>query len=137
MKMWMAGPDSEPMTAQATEVNEMLGDFWLVSKFNGNIQGQDFEGRSAVGFDPVKQKFVGTWFDGMSPFMSFMEGTYDKESKTLTMMTKGTGPDGKPTTGKNVSVTNPDGTKVFTMFSQVPGGGTELVKMMEIKYKKK
>ena len=137
MKIWAAGPDSEPMTAQATEVNEMLGDYWLVSKFSGNVMGQDFEGRASIGYDVAKKKYIGTWYDGMSPFMSHMEGTYDKQSKTLTMMSKGTGPDGKPTTGKNVTVTNDDGTKVFTMFVQSPEAAGELVKMMEITYKKK
>ena len=137
MKIWAAGPDSEPITSEGTEVNEMLGDFWLTSKFNGNIMGQDFEGRAAIGYDVAKKKYIGTWFDGMSPFMSHMEGTYDKESKTLTMISKGTGPDGKPTTGKNVTVTNDDGTRVFTMFVQSPEGNDELVKMMEITYRKK
>lgn len=137
MKIWAAGPDAEPMIAEGTEVNEMLGDFWLVSKFSGNIMEQDFEGRAAIGYDVAKKKFIGTWFDGMSPFMSHMEGNYDKDSRTLTMITKGTGPDGKPTIGKNVTVTNEDGTKVFTMFVQSPEANNELVKMMEITYRKK
>lgn len=137
MKIWAAGPDSEPMTAQGAEVNEMLGDFWLVSKFTGNMEGQAFEGRATIGFDVAKKKYIGTWFDSSSPFMSHIEGTYDKESKTMTMTSKGMGPDGKPTTGKNVSVTKDDGTRVFTMYVQSPDAGNELVKMMEITYRKK
>ena len=135
MKIWMPGTD-QPMSAEGVEVNEMLGDFWIVSKFKGDMAGQAFEGRAALGYDPAKKKYVGTWFDNMNPHMSFMEGTYDKETKTLTMNTTGVGMDGKPTKGKNVSVMKDDGSKVFTMYMQMPGTD-EMVKGMEIVYTKK
>ncbi len=137
MKFWANGPDAEPMTAQGSEVNQMFGDYWLVSKFKGEFGGQEFEGRASLGYDMAKKKYVGTWFDTMSPYMSFMEGTYDEATKTMTMMTKGTGPDGNPSVGKNVTVTKADGTRVFSLYSQMPGGGDGLVKMMEIVYRKK
>ena len=135
MKIWMPGAD-EPMMASGEEVNEMFGEFWVVSKFKANMMGQPFEGRASMGYDPVKKKYVGTWFDTMTPHMSFMEGTYDKDSKTLTMMTTGIGMDGKPSKGKNVVVTKDDGSRVFTMYQQMPNSD-EMHKGMEIIYTKK
>ena len=137
MKIWMAGPDADPMVVKGTEVNEMFGPYWLISKFKADMGGQNFEGRASLGYDPSKKKFVGTWFDTMNPFMSHMEGTYDKETKTMTMMTTGVGPDGKPSKGKNVSVSKEDGTRVFTMFSAMPGDDKNFIKAMEIVYKKR
>ena len=135
MTIWIPGMD-EPMTAVGEEVNEMFGSFWVTSKFKADMMGQPFEGRATMGFDPVKKKYIGTWFDTMNPHMSFMEGTYDKESKTLTMITTGVGMDGKPSKGKNVVVTNDDGSRVFTMYHAMPDSD-KLHKGMEIIYTKK
>lgn len=135
MKIWMPGAD-EPMTAEGEEVNEMFGPFWVISKFKADMMGQPFEGRAAMGYDPVKEKYIGTWFDTMNPHMSFMEGTYDKESKSMTLMTRGIGMDGKPSRGKNVMVTKDDGSRVFTMYHAMPGSD-EMIKGMEIVYTKK
>ena len=137
MKIWMAGPDSEPMVTTGSETSKMFGGFWVVGNFKADFGGQPFEGRSTTGYDPVKKKYIGTWVDTMNPYMSTMEGTYDKETKTVTMMMKGTGPDGKPTLGKNV-IQHKDGgkTRVFSMYNKMPGSD-DMVKTMEITYKKK
>ena len=57
-KMYMGG-GSEPMLMKGTETNTMLGGFWLVSKFEGNIMGMQYEGHSQIGYDSKKKKFVG------------------------------------------------------------------------------
>ena len=136
MKLWEA-PGSEPLVTKGTEVNKMLGDFWVLSEFKADFGGQPFEGRAVMGYDPAKKKYIGTWFDSMNPYMSHMEGTYDASTKTMTMMMRGTGPDGKPTRGKNVVVSKDGGkTRFFTMYQAMPGS-EEMVKVMEITYKKK
>ena len=136
MKMWMSGPDSDPMVVKGTEKLEMFGGIWQMSEFKADMGGVTFEGRGTVGYDPVKKKYIGTWIDSMNPYMSYMEGTYDESEKSMTMMMKGTGPDGKPMVGKNVSENKDEKTRVFTMFNKTPGGD-EWVKSMQITYKKK
>ena len=136
MKMWMGGPGSEPMVVKGTEENKMMGDLWIVSTFKADFGGQPFEGRAVLGFDPSKKKYVGHWFDSMNPHISVMEGDYNKETKTMTMMTRGVGPDGKPSKGKNVMVYKEDGSRVFSMYMAMPGQD-EMVKGMEIVYTKK
>lgn len=56
------GPNGEE-NSKGVETNRMLGGFWLVSEFKGEFFGAPFEGRSQLGYDPIKKKYVGTWID--------------------------------------------------------------------------
>ncbi|MBA3484810.1 MAG: DUF1579 domain-containing protein [Pirellulales bacterium] len=132
--MWMA-PDAEPVKSKAVETNKMLGKMWLMSSFEGEIAGETFSGRSALGYDPLKKKYVGGWVDTMSPFMMSMTGDYDANTHTLTMMGEGT----DCMTGKNMQtkmVTRYEGedAKTFEMHKPVEGEAGKWWKVMEIKY---
>ena len=59
-----------------------------------------------------------------------MEGTYDKEKKTLTMTGESTGPDGKPAKAKAVSEYKSDDHIVFTMYM---GDGKDPMFVIEYK----
>lgn len=132
--MWMS-PDSEPTESKAVETNELLGKMWLIGRFESEFDGQKFLGRSALGYDPIKKKYVGGWVDSMSPFMMRMEGDYDVANHTLTMLGDGTDMiTGKPAKHKMVTVYDED-QKTFTMFHQPGGeGDDQWQKLMEIKY---
>lgn len=133
VSMWMS-PDAEPMKSKAVEKNELLGTMWLMSQFEGEFDGEKFAGRSALGYDPIKKKYVGGWVDSMSPFMMRMEGDYDVASHTLTMMGEGTDAmTGKPAKHKMVTVYEED-EKTFTMYQQEGGDDGEWQKTMEIKF---
>ena len=132
--IWM-DPDAEPQKSKAVESNKMLGKMWLMSKFEGEFGGEKFVGASATGYDPIKKKYVGGWVDSMSPFMSKMEGEYDEDSETLTMM--GEGIDcmtGKSMKSKLVTTYEGDDKKTFEMYRQADGGEDKWTKMMEAKY---
>jgi hypothetical protein len=132
VKMWQK-PDGQAMESKGTETNEMLGDFWLISKFEGEFGGMPFVGGGAFGFDPVKQKFVGIWIDTMSPHQMTITGQYDEETQTLTQI--GEGYDHmqqKPCTTKMISRHNDDGTRVMEMY-RVEDDGKKW-KVMEINY---
>jgi nucleoside-specific outer membrane channel protein Tsx len=134
VSMWMS-PDAEPMKSKAIEKNDLLGKMWLMSQFEGEFGGEKFMGRSALGYDPVKKKYVGGWVDSMSPFMMRMEGDYDAASQTLTMMGEGTDVmTGKPTKHKLVTQYEDEDAKTFTMYQQDGGDDGEWQKMMEINY---
>ena len=134
MKMW-TDPSAEPMATKGTESNRMLGGMWLISHFKADFGGMTFEGCGQFGYDVEKKKYVGAWVDSMNPFASHMEGTYDAATKTLTQYGTGKNPDGSPMKSKSVVVYK-DGGRVFTMYSQGPGGKDDWIKMMEIVYKK-
>jgi hypothetical protein len=138
MKLWMAGPDADPVEAEGMETNKLVKNgFWLDSQFEGDMFGQKMTGGGQYGYDPVKKKYVGTWTDSMSPHLSVMEGEYDAASKTLTYVTRGIDPmTQQPSQGKIVAVYKDDDHRTMTMYSPLPGQDG-LVKTMELKYTRK
>lgn len=132
MKMWVGSED--PIEASGVEVNKMVGDLWVASQFTAEIFGQKYTGSGNFGYDPEKKKYVGSWVDSMNPYASHMEGTYDAEKKTMTMLTKGKDPAGQVSEGKNVTVYKDKDTRVFTMYTKQ---GNQFVKTMEVTYKRK
>ena len=130
LKMWMAGPDAEPMVMPAVEKNRMMGDLWVMSEFESG----PFQGFGQVGYDPVKKKFVGTWVDNMTPHLSMMEGNHD-DNGNLVMYSEGYNPQTKEMEKtKTVSRSISDDEKDFVVYKKV---GDEWVKSMEIKYKRR
>ena len=85
----MGGP------SKGTETAKMFGDFWLVTEFSGSMNGQSFKGMGQMTYDPMKQKFVMSCIDTMSPMQWRMEGTLDAAKKTLTCTGTNPTPDGK------------------------------------------
>ena len=133
-KFWMT-PEAEPMESKGVETNTMLGQFWIVSQFKSDLGGIAFEGRGQFGFDPTAKKFVGTWIDTESPYLSVMEGTLDNATKTLTMLSKGRDAQtGEESLSKMVTTYSDDDHKTFQMFGPVKGKEGKWWKMMEIKY---
>ena len=114
-----------------------VGKFWTVSHYSSDIFG-GLQGSSTMGFDPKSKKFVGTWVDSFQPAPTKMEGSYDKETKTMTYATMGTGMDGKPMPGKIVVQYKDENSHTFTMMHKDPTGQSdEMVKTMEMTYTRK
>ena len=96
LTFWMA-PGAPPTKAVAKCFNSMiLGDRYQVSVSAGEMMGMPFEGRSTVGYDNARKVFQSTWVDNMGTGITYMEGTYNEETKTVSM--KGDMVD--PSTGK-------------------------------------
>ncbi len=89
--MTMGGAESKGVATYKME----LGGLWLVSTFEGEIAGTKFSGKGLDSYDANKKKYVGVWVDSMSASPMTLEGTFDKEKKTLTMAGEGPGMDGK------------------------------------------
>lgn len=133
VSMWPS-PDSEPVKSKAVEKNEMLGKMWLMSEFEGEFGGEKFTGASAIGYDPIKKKYVGGWVDSMSPFMMKMQGEYDESTDTLTMHGEGVNAmTGKLCKSKLVTKYTGEDSKTFEMYRE-PDGGGDMFKALEIKY---
>ena len=111
-----------------------LGGMWLVSSFEGELGGMKFYGKGLDSYDAGKKKYVGAWFDSMSATPLLMEGTFDKEKKTLTMVGKGPGMDGAETAFKAVSEWKDEDTVNFSMYM---GDGKDPAFTIEYKRKKK
>jgi len=137
LQMWMA-PDAPPMPSKGVETNKMMGDFWMVSDFQSEMGGMKFIGRGQHGYDPVKKKYVGTWIDSMSPYLSTLEGDYDAETHTLTLMATGRNMmTGEVEKSKMVSKFIDENTKVFEIFMPVEGEEGKWWKSLQIDYKRR
>ena len=137
MKLWPT-PDAEPVASKGVETVEMMGKFWLVAEFVGDLMGTEFRGQSQMTYDPTKKQYLGTWIDTMSPVLLQSTGTYDVKSHTLTMMMEGVDAmTGKPGQWKSVTTYESADAKKFEMLAPVEGKAGEWWKMMEINYKRR
>ena len=131
IKTW-AGP-GEPTVTKGKETNRMLGGFWLLTDFEGNMFGMDFQGHGMYSYDAEKKQYVGSWVDSLSPSKMDMAGQYDKAKKTMTMEGMAAGMDGTPV--KHVLMTRykEDGTRTMSMHMQA---GEDMTKIFEMTYAK-
>src|SRR6266571_5215586 len=111
------------------------GGLWLMSDFRGEFFDQKFQGRGVDGYDPEKKKYVSVWVDSMSTRPMFLEGTYDKEKKTLTMTGDSPGPPGKLAKHKMTTHTPDDDHQTFTLYISDADGKEN--KIMTIEYTRK
>lgn len=134
--VWVT-PDAPPAKSTGSEVNKMFGTYWVASDFNCDIAGMPYQGRGYFGYDPVGKKYVGTWIDTMSPYLSVMQGNLDDKG-VLTMLSKGRDPmSGEVQTSKMVSSYTDDDHRKFEMYAPVPGQQDQWWKMMEVNYTRK
>lgn len=135
IKTW-SGP-GEPTVTKGRETNRMLGGFWLISNFQGNMMGMDFKGHGTYSYDDAQKRYVGTWIDSMSPNKMDMIGTHDKADQTMTYEGMAAGPDGK--SAKHVLTTKykTDGTRVMTMHIHAGESEIKIFEMHLTKTKKK
>ena len=133
VKMWMEPGQAEPEVMKGVETNRMLGEFWVVSNFEGEFMGMPFGGISLLGYDVDRKKYHGTWRDTMTPYVMVMDGTYDAATKTMTMVSEGKDMTGQPTRGKTVVTYEGENKRVATMYNKAPGSD-EMFKSMEITY---
>src|SRR5688572_12571209 len=97
--------------------------------------GQPFKGMSLSGYDPLKQKYITTWCDTMSPTLMVMEGTMDASGKKLTSTGKGPNMMGQVVEHTNVlEITGPD-TATFTRYETQKGADSP--DTMKIEYKRR
>jgi hypothetical protein len=109
-----------------------LGGLWLVGSLESDLGGQRFFGKGLDSYDAKKKKYVGYWFDSMGTTPMAMEGNFDAKKKTMTMVGKGPGMDGKETTWRSVSRFPDNDTIEQSMYV---GGGTD--PMFTITYRRK
>lgn len=111
------GPDQPVIKTNGTESTRSIGGFWCVSEYKGEFQGAPFTGVMTIGYDPKKQKYVGTWVCSMCHDLVEYEGSMDEAGKVLTLNTECTCPTtGKPMKMRDVIEIKDDGRKVLTSY---------------------
>jgi hypothetical protein len=90
--MEMGGQKSKGTAVYKSICNGM----WLTSDFECALGGIPYKGHGMDGYDQMKKKYIGYWFDSMSSAPMAFEGDFDADHKVLTMTGTSLGPDGKP-----------------------------------------
>lgn len=85
----MMSPDEPPMKCEGTMNSRSLGGFWVMNEMKGEMAGVAMTGVQTIGYDPKKQKYVGTWVDSMSTHLWRYEGEVDESGKKLTLLADG------------------------------------------------
>ena len=129
IKTW--GAPGEPSVTKGTETARLLGGFWLVVDFQGNMMGLDFQGHGIYSYDAKEKHYVGTWVDSLTPQKMEMVGKHDKANNTMTYEGMAPGADGQPTKHVLTTKYNSDGTRVMTMHMQA---GDEMMQIFEMSY---
>jgi hypothetical protein len=83
------GPGQPAMQCEGRETVAPLGGFWIVSNLNNNAGCMEMQGRMTIGYDPKKQKYVGTWQDSATSTLWIYEGSVDPTGKILTLESEG------------------------------------------------
>lgn len=83
------GPDKPPMECSGTIESRMIGDFWVVNEMQSTVEGTSMRGLQAIGYDPAKKKYIGTWVDSMMNHLWLYEGTVDESGNKLTLEAEG------------------------------------------------
>jgi Protein of unknown function (DUF1579) len=84
------GPD-QPMTKfNGTEHVRMLGDVWFIAEGTNEVPGgSPHRSIMTIGYDPAKQRFVGTFVASMMTYLWLYEGSLDDAGKILTLESEG------------------------------------------------
>lgn len=84
------GPDQPPMKNKGTESVRSIGGLWTQGEGTGEgPDGSKMTSLMTLGYDPAKQRFVGTFIASMMTHMWIYEGTLDATGKVLTLDTEG------------------------------------------------
>lgn len=129
MKIYVGGPDADPITMPVKESSRMLdGGMWLLTEFEAG----PFKGRGQYGYDTNKKKYVGTWIDNSSPGLTVAEGQYNEDTDELIMFQKGLDPmTGELQDMKSVGTKLKNGDRRFVMYTK---NNDDWVKSFEIDY---
>jgi len=129
--------DGKREESKGTETNKMAFDgYWLITDFKGDHHGKPFVGHGAMGYDPMKKKYVMSWIDNMSPSGSWSEGEADAAGKTFTFTHEGYCPDLGKTAKLRTVFEFPDSAH-YTLTFYMPGKGGAEEKKGEILFTRK
>lgn len=107
------------------------GGFWVLDDFRGEMNGVQFTGHGALGYDPQKKAYVQSWVS-MTPMLMVSTGAFDATGKVLTMTGDGPGMDGTTIPMKNVTTWIDADTMQLEVFVVLPDG--RQTKTMTITY---
>lgn len=74
---------------EGRETISKVGETWIEMHGFAEANGDEMHTRMMLGYDPKKEKFVGTWIGNMMTHLWVYEGTLDHDEKVLTLNCEG------------------------------------------------
>ncbi len=82
-------PGGDPMRIESTETVRSIGGLWILAEGTASFEGKPFTSILTLGYDPLKEAFVGTWIDTIQTTMWSYVGTLDPAKNVLTLAAEG------------------------------------------------
>ena len=132
---------STPASEKAigTERVRQVGDLWVVAEGEGRMpDGNAATTLMALGYDPAKGRFVGTWIGSMMTHLWVYDGELDPAARVLTLQSEGPSMTGDGPLAKYQDIVEfmSDDHRVLTARSQAPGGAWQQLMMVHYRRKK-
>ncbi|MBB3898743.1 DUF1579 family protein [Roseococcus suduntuyensis] len=85
------GPDGQSFTGKGTERVRSLGGYWIMGESLGEMPGGGGEAHCVItlGYDPVRQRFIGSWVGSMMWHLSIYDGTLSEDGRELVLESEG------------------------------------------------
>ena len=94
-------PDTPADTCRGAERVRSIGDLWIVAEGQGEMPGGGIATMiMTLGYDPQRQRFVGTWIGSMMTHLWIYEGSLDDTGRVLTLEAEGPSMEGDGTMAK-------------------------------------
>ena len=86
---------SAPGRVGAGEITaELLGGFFVVCKWSGDVYGMDYAAVQTLGYDIDGKSYTGLWIDNTMSYQWQLDGSLEAESQELVITASGPGPGG-------------------------------------------
>lgn len=86
----MMGPDQPPVKSTGTETVRSLGGLWILAEGQGEMPGcGPATTLMTLGYDPQKQRYIGTWVGSMMTYLWQYDGELDAGETVLTLSADG------------------------------------------------
>ena len=131
------GPDQPSVKHGGTERVRSLGGMWVVGEGQGEMPGGGV-GHMLItlGFDPKRNRYVGTWVGSMMTHLWVYDGELDANKRVLTLNAEGPSFSGDGTMAKYqdiIEIVSPDHR---VLRSQVQGADGKWTQFMEAHYRR-
>lgn len=131
------GPDDPPHRDEGTEVVRSLGGLWVLAEGKGHLpDGSPARTLMTLGYDPERERYVGTWVGSMMTHLWTYDGRRDAGSGTLTLEAEGPDMSGAGGTARYRDVIEVEDTDRRTLRSFVLGDDGEWHGFMEARYRR-
>ena len=97
----MMGPDQPPVKSTGIEIVRSLGGLWILAEGQGEMGGcGPATTLMTLGYDPQKQRYVGTWVGSMMTYLWVYDGELNVDETVLTLNSNGPSMTGDEKLGK-------------------------------------